>query len=262
MFILKDKFHAPEEGGEGGTGAGAGGAEGGTGGEGNANANQGGENNANDNLISHDTLWQSSESEGDAAGEGNAGNANQGQQQQPVDPNVAFQTHIDSLDFSGNIDLAAGLEAIRNGDTEVFGALLKQVSANAYRNAMVDTNKVVQQRVDKMGEQVQSTVSANQSTGELIREMGTQLPFTKSPAYAPVAKLVLTQFLQKGATPADAIMQVGKYFQSLSGEVGKINPGPPSGRPSGGFGGGQHNAGDGNASGETDWMQVLGGPAV
>jgi hypothetical protein len=251
MFKFNLRGRKYREGTEGGEGSANGAGEGG---EGNAD----GQNNDDANLISHDTLWQAETSNADAS---QGQQQQQQQQQEPPDPNAAFQTHIDSLDFSGGIDIAAGMAAITNGDQEAFGAMLAQVGAAAYRNAMVDANKVVQQRVDKMGEQVQSTVTANQSSGELVREMNSQLPFTKTQAYAPIAKLVLTQFLEKGATPANAIEQVGKYFQKMAGEVALLNPGAPKGRPAGGFGG-NANQNDGNESGETDWMQVLGGPAV
>lgn len=244
--------------GDGGDGGGAGG-DGGGGGTGDGNGNQGGGNNNDGNLISHDTLWQSGDSNANANNDGSGG---QQQQQQTVDHNAAFQAHIDGLDFNNGIDINAGMEAIRNGDQEAFATLLKQVGANAYKQSMLDANKVIQQRVAKMGEEVQTNVSASQSASEVVNEMGNQLPFTKSPAYAPVAKLVLTQFLEKGATPANAIAEVGKYFQGLSGEVGKLNPGAPSGRPSGNFGGVGGNQGDGNEGGEPDWMQILGGPAI
>ena len=235
-----------------------GGEAGGNEGTGGTGGNEGGDNNADANLLSNDTLWQPNEDNSD--GGGNQNDSGGGQQQQGPNANEQFQAHIDSLDFHGGIDLAAGMASIQAGDTEAFGKMLSMVGQNAYRNAMVDSNKIVQQNVEKMGKQVQSDVSASQSTGELVREMGSQLPFTKSPAYAPVAKLVLTQFLQKGATPEKAIESVGKYFQQMSGEVAKLNPGAPGGRPSGGFGG-NSNQGDGNTSEDTDWINILGGPA-
>lgn len=246
---LNPQLHDETDDGTGGGGGAGGGQQ-----QQVANGGQG--NNNNDHLISHEDLWQSDDEDGN-------GNVHQQQQQNAGghgDPNAAFQAHIDSLDFTGGIDIHGGMEAIRNGDTEAFGNLLRQVSANAYRNAMVDANKVVQQRVDKMGNDVQQRVATNQTTSELVREMGNQLPFTKNAAYAPVAKLVLTKFLRKGATSTEAIAQVGKYFQSLSGEVGKMNPRAPSGRPSGGFGGNNSSFSGGNESEATDWMEVLGGP--
>ncbi len=126
----------------------------------------------------------------------------------------------------------------------------------------MDANKVVQQRVDQMAETVKADVSASTATSDVVREMNTQLPFTQGKAFAPVAKLVLTQFMEKGLSPQDAIVEVGKYFKNLSGEVSKLGPKSPGSRPSGSFRGSSDTQ-DGNSDADDpDWMEFLGGPAV
>lgn len=250
--VNKYRLQDPEDGGSSG-GDGGGQQQSGDGGTTNK------EDNKEDNLISHENLWDtapSNEAKPDA-------NQNQNQQQQQSDPNETFNKHIDSLDFAGNIDLAASMTAIQNGDTEAFGKLIQQIGANAYRNSLVDANKVVQQRVDKMAESVKSDVSSSNATSELVKEMNVALPFTKNPAFAPVAQLTLTQFLSKGVAPGKAIEEVGKYFNNLSGEVSKMNPSPPGSRPAGNFGANMNSNNAGNTSeDEPDWIALLGGPAV
>lgn len=251
--ILNRRRLQDEEGG--GEGGGSGGQQQG----GDDGANKEGQNNAKDNLISHENLWDAASD--DKSG-GNQDVQQQQQQQPPADPNEKFNTHVDSLDFSNGIDMAASMTAIQNGDVEAFGKLIQQIGANAYRNSIVDANKVVQQRVDKMADSVKADVSSSNATSDLVKEMNTQLPFTKNPAFAPVAQLTLTQFMQKGVPPQKAIEEVGKYFQNLSGEVGKMNPGAPGGRPAGNLGNGVNsNAGDQSAD-EPEWLEFLGGPAV
>ena len=227
---------------------------------GNQNANKGDEDNNKNNLISHDSLWDAPVNE-----DKSTGNENQQQQQQQAlpDPEETFTKHIDSLDFSGNIDLAAGMTAIQNNDTEAFGKLIHQIGSNAYRNALVDANKVVQQRVDKMAATVKAETATLTATSDLVKEMNIKLPFTKNPAFAPVAQLTLTQFVQKGVPTSKAIEEVEKYFQNLSGEVSKMNPDAPSRRPAGNFERGMSNNNAGNSGeDEPDWIELLGGPAV
>lgn len=235
------------------------GGDGGNGGEGGDKDNK---DNKDNHLISHDSLWDAPANE-DKSGDNKDNNQQQQQQQQQSNPNEVFDKHIEGLDFTGGIDLAASIKAIQDGDVEVFGKLLQQVGANAYRNSLVDANKVVQQRVDKMALDVKADVSSSTATSDLVKEMHTALPFTKNPAFAPVAQLTLTQFLTKGVSPKEAIKEVGKYFENLSGEVSKMNPNPPNGRPTGQFRGNAGHGSDGNASeDEPDWITLLGGPAV
>lgn len=223
----------------------------------NGGGNGNNENNGDPNLPSHDSLWDANPDD-----KGNANNSDDGQQTQTTDGNTAFQQHVDSLDFNAGIDPNAVMQAMRDGDPEALTAAFNKIGANAYRNAIVDANKIMGQKVEAMAKTVKDDVSSANASGELVKEMHNQLSFTKSPAFAPVAKLVLTQFIEKGSSPQDAIKQVGEYFKNLSGEVAKLNPSAPNRRPTGGFGGGSNNGG-GNTDegGEEDWMEFLGAPS-
>jgi hypothetical protein len=201
-------------------------------------------------------MWNDAPNEGEG---NNAGN-NQQQQQQP-DANEAFTAHVAKIDFASGIDMAAGMAAIRDGDTEAFGKMLQQVGANSYKNSLMDANKVVQQSVEKMSNSVKSDVSNDNASAAMVNDMNAAMPFTKSPAYAPIAKLTLTQFINKGMSKEKAIAEVGKYFHNLSGAVSGNSSNAPNGRPSGRMGG-NANQSDGNKdSGTTDWMEMLGGVA-
>lgn len=262
--FLKYKMHAhasPDGGGTGGGGGDAGNAgDAGTGDAGNT-----GENNSDSNLISYDDLWDTGSNTGtggDTGGTGNA-NANQGGQQQQQQPNAneQFQTHIDSLDFMDGIDVMAGMQAVQNQDAEGFKNLVQQIGRNAYRHSLVDANKVVQQRVDSMGTTIKDEVKASTATSSLVSEMNNALPFTKSPAYAPMAKAVLVQFLDKGKTPAEALEGVGKYFKGMADDVNKLSSQAPGSRPARNFGGQMQDANAGGGEEEPDWINILGGPA-
>ena len=230
-------------------------------GGGNSSGNDGNDNNNNDNLQSHDSLWDAGGNDGNNGNDDSSNNGNSGNDQIP-DANEAFNKHIETLDFTAGINLQEGMQAIQNGDLEAFANLLQQVGINAYRNSLVDANKVVQQRVDQMAQTVKDDVSSSNATSAVVSAMQEKLPFTKQKAFEPIAKLVLTQFLEKKFSPEDAITETGKYFQNLSGETQKLSPKPPGSRPSGNFRGSSDNQ-DGNSdAGEPDWVDMLGGPAV
>lgn len=256
--FLKYKLHYQTslDAGGGGGDSGNGGTQGdaGTGGEGNAN--QGGENNNNDNLISSGAMWETNSS--DNSNDNNNGQQQQQQQQQGPSADERFNAHIESLDFLSGIEVKDVMSALQNGDTELFTKALQQIGANAYRNTLIDTNKVIQQQMDKFGKTIKTDVNAAAATGKVIDAMNTELPFTKSPAFAPVAKLTLTQFLEKGLKPEEAIQKVGEYFKSLSGEVGKLTSQSPNSRPGGNFGG-NINTQTGDNETEDDWIDFLGG---
>lgn len=249
-ILARRHLQEEEGGGEGGGGSGQQQSDGG-------NVNSDDKNNNKDNLISHENLWDASASDDKSGGNGNDNNANANANQ--PDPNETFNKHVDSLDFTGGIDVEAGMKAFADGDREGVLSMLQQVGQNAYRNSIVDANKVVQQRVDKMADSVKADVSNSNATSDLVKEMNTQLPFTKNPAFAPVAQLTLTQFMQKGVSPQEAIKEVGKYFQNLSGEVGKMNPDAPGGRPTGQFRGSSNNSDGTSSENAPDWFEMLGG---
>ncbi len=226
-------------------------------GGGNGDGNDGKGNNVDDNLTVDDTFWLNEEPELDSA-------VNQKTQtvQQPSnegDKTNSFDEHVAGMDFLDGVDVNAGMTAITNNDSEAFTKMLQQVGANAYRQSMIDSNTVIQKRLDASTKTMREEQAGNVETSKIIDAMNTAMPFTKNAMHAPVAKAILTQALQKkGATQKTAIVAVKKYYDSLSGEVSKLNPKPPNSRPSAsGFGGDVTNAGENNDDDEPDWVDFM-----
>ncbi len=217
------------------------------------------ENNTDSNLNSFDDLWSTNDTdENNGSGGGNNnGNANENS---GGNANENFQKHMDSLDFLHDVNVSDVMQSLQNGDGEAFSKALQQIGANAYRNSLVDANKIAKQHVDRMADTVKTDVNNQQATSAVISEMNQALPFTKQAAYAPIAKLTLTQFLNKGMKREEAIKKTGEYFENLAGQIGGKQS-DSSRRPGGGFNNVNSSNSSGNDSGEPDWIDMLGGPA-
>jgi len=246
--FLKYKLHCNQEDGEGG---GGGGADGGNG---------GGENNGDSNLPTHADLWNTdSSNEGGQNGNGSQPAGNQGGQQNGnTNPEEVFNNHVKNINFTDGVDVNSVMTAMQNGDTEAFGTALRQIGENAYRQTMMDSNKILNSRMDKFKSEVNDSVSTATATDKAVSQLNSELPFTKDAAYAPIAQEVFSRYLkQKDMTVEKAIEKTGDYFQSLSGAVGKGTNTPPSQRSGGGFGGMESNTGNADEDGQ-DWMSFLG----
>jgi hypothetical protein len=248
--FLKFKLHyhqSPDDTGGGGSGDGNSGGEGAGKGEGNNEA---------DNLLSLDTMWEAP----DAAGRESAANTNtQGAGNEGNQPTAdeALQTHIDSLGLTNGIDFTAAAAAMQQGDVEGMQKAFLAIASNSYKAAMLDSNKIVTERVTKIQDDMRKESDSQIQTGKLVDAMHTAMPFTKQPSFDPMAKAVLTQFVSKGATQDQAIDGVRKYFKKVSDEMIGLQPKKPRSTPSAPFG--ELPDVDGNDDDVPDWVEILGG---
>ena len=244
--FLKYKLHchtAPNN-GEGGGGSN----------DNDQNANKDDSNNDN-NLTSFDTMWSNTDADG---GEANATPTpvTVVNQAEPKSAEAVFNEHVASVDFTAGIDVANLQQSLQNGDAEGFNKNLRVGFENAYRQSMIDMNKIINQRVDKAKSEMASASSTATATERAITDLNSALPYTKEPMYKPVAEGVFTQLLQqKGMTVDKAIQKTGEYFTKFAGDVNKNNPSAPHSRPSGGFG--EISEVDDGDDGQ-DWMSFLG----
>lgn len=239
--FLKYKLQSvdPEDGAAGG--GGAGGGEGGA-----ANAGQGGENNNQGDLQTFDDLWDNPSNDSGDAGN-NAGGASQQQSGQQLSADEQFQAHVASIDFG--VDPAAMFQAAQSGNSEGFAEQMQKLTSGIYKAAMLNSNKMLNQRMESMRDEMRQTTQSAVSSDKLISQMNERIPFTKDPAYAPMAKAVLTRLLNKGESPEKAIAGTERYFRDLAKQV----PGSTSGK-------GKDVSGNGEAdSQEMDWVSFMGG---
>jgi len=166
---------------------------------------------------------------------------------------------VETLGFG--VDSADMMAAMQSQNPEDMQKAVSNMQTSVYRAAMIDVNKLVQQRVDsaigEMKQNTNNTIEAN----SIVAQMETALPWTRQPAYAPMAKAVVNQMLQKdGMTPEKAIAETAKYFQQFANETVTGQQIPPGGKPNGNFQNQQPNQQqNGNPADEPDWLEFLGG---
>lgn len=209
-------------------------------------AEEGVENNNEPALPDHSNLWDNESSDEPAQP------AHQQQAAaQPLSAAQAFDNHVATLDF--NSDPAAMMTAMREGDAEGFAAQLQSMQVGIYKAAMLDANKMMQQTSGNLKTELQQNTDTTISSNKIIGAMNEKLPYTAEPAYAPMAKAVISRLLsKKGMTPERAIKETGDYFSQMANKVG--------GTMKGNLNRGQQNQfGDDTQDEEMDWVAFMGG---
>lgn len=237
FFKFKCHFNAPE--GEPAGGGGEGG-------------NDNSQNNNDGGLPDHATLWdnESSPAAADVAPVIVQAAA------QPLSAAESFSNHVSGIDFG--TDNVAMMEALRNGDAEAFGEQIKAMQVGIYKAAMLDANKMMRQTTDGLKADMQKSTATTISSDKLISQMNEKLPFTAMPAYAPMAKAVLTRLLSKeGMTQDRAIKETGDYFSGMAETISGNVQGGPSGNRS--RSSGNQFGNDAAQSGDMDWIEFMGG---
>ncbi len=177
-----------------------------------------------------------------------------------VDPAKQMAEFITGLNMTEGIDLANLQTDLADGKTDSLNAAFETVAANVFQQSMLQTNKLVQNSIDKA-----VATAVEKSTGAVhsdlaVRSLGDKFSFTKDPAIAPIAKAALASFLQQPGMDMDkAVVKTGEFFKQMLGHIGKTNADflpPPSG-PGGQPFGGEGPANLGKNDIVPDWLEVL-----
>lgn len=215
----KNKFCMIENAGGNNSGAGGGNPDvsGGDGGNTNPNQNstqnQNPENNSGnfDNLL--DNLWNEPAQNEPSVNNQSANTASQ-QQAQNQDPNEAFAAHVESL------GLTAKLQNLDFNDSEAVQKAMQESIVETYRAAMVNANQLLDERVASLREEFEQKANTTVERNEMLNSLHKQLPFTKQPAFKPVAEAVFSRFLaQDGITTEQAIENTRLYFDKFKTEL-------------------------------------------
>lgn len=212
--FLKYKMHSiVPDGGDAG-----GGNNGGTGDSGG----DAGQNNDGNNVDPFGNLWDNPDNDD-----------GQGQQQQQSTqsgtsktPQELFQEHVAGLGFSDMAQKKAA--ALQSGDPEQIAAIESEQMTHIYKQALININKMMSEKFESFKSTMQNQTTQTMNQSEMMKQLNTEFPFTKSPAYAPVAEAVLKQFLnqKKNGKPMskdEAIKQTGAYFKNLAKQLGGSN---------------------------------------
>jgi len=143
---------------------------------------------------------------------------NQQQSGTELTPDQKLQAHIDSL------NLMEGFDPSAMADPETAMKTMQQLVTNTYAATIKDANQIMDQRLANLKEELQQETQDNIRGNESVNAMNSALNYTAKPAYKPVADALLVKFQQQGKSNADAIIEVGKYFATLSGDVQNTMP--------------------------------------
>lgn len=258
--------HCEGDDGAGDTGGGGGGDNQGQQQQQQNNANNSGdENNNQNNIITDGTMWDTESS--DAGKPSNNSDQNSNANNQNVNANnndgkSQFDTHVESLNLGGGVDVAQVQQDMAQGNTESFAAALKTTGEAAYKAAITDSNKLMQTQIKAAVAEAVGEANGNFKSDMAIRDLHSALPYTEDAALAPVAKGVFTQFLKKGQTQAEAIKSTDEYFKhSMKLLGGSLDKDKSNGKPGGRFGNAVNNdnsGGNNDGTDDTDWLEFLG----
>lgn len=144
----------------------------------------------------------------------------QTQQTQQQDPNAQFDTYIQSLDFTSGIDTQQLIADLNEGKLDSFNNALRTVAANAYKQSLLDSQKIIQSKVNEAVQRAVEQSKGSYRSDMLVKDLHTQFPFTAAPEIEPVAKAVLNQLIDnKGMEPNEAIKATGEFFKHLTKKV-------------------------------------------
>ena len=227
----------------------------------------GGENNTVNNLTDPNNIWHTTPAETPPADGGN-NNTPVANPAAPVDHAKAFNEHVAGLNLTEGVDVR-GIAALMNGQgepqaiEEALTTAFNTIGSNVYRANLMTTNKLVDGRVKTAMDDAQTNVTGDIRADLAVQEMHRALPFAADPNVAPIAKAALNQFMGQGKQDLNtAIASVKAYFEQTTGAMTKFfNKDVPQARNVGG-GFVAPNNNDGDESGGTDFLALLGGKSV
>jgi len=221
---------------------------------------QGSQTNNEDNVDEFENFWQLDKDNTDQSTASNF--QSQSQNQNGQDPSRdRFREHLDTLDFMKNVDMDKLRQDFENGSAENLPTAMKTVAENAYTQALIDSSKVMDQKVEKAVEQAVQK-SRNEIGSHQMKEfMEEQLSFTKDPAIGPIARGVMQQALQKNGGDKWKALETVKNFFERASKVTSKDLGfeqVPRGRPRNNSGNNPGpSRGQRTDDDEMDWLKIL-----
>lgn len=190
---------------------------------GNSDNDSNSENNNENNLPLNTNMWDNdnngNESNSDSSSQNSSSQGNQNvNQQQSLSPDEAMQQHIASLNLNANVDLNAISEELREGKTDALQSAFANISANTYKAAVLNTNRLMESKIAEAVESAVKQSSGTVSANLAEQEMHKLIPLTKNSDVAPIAKAVLTKMMSKSNSVEEAINGVEKFFKAISNE--------------------------------------------
>lgn len=214
-----------------------------------ANITEAPENNAQNNEQDYADLWHTSNNQ--SADNNNQPNPDS-QNRPAVNPEEAMQAHIANLGLTKNLDFRAITNDLNSGRTDSLQAAFSEMAGNVYKAAIQDAAKVAEAKARQAEDSATTRSRGDYRSDMLVTDMHKQLDYTSAPAIEPIAKAVLTKFIQNGKTPNEAIKEVDRFFNHVRTKVGGREE--SQGNP----GSGRFYSGNLSNTEEPNWLDILG----
>lgn len=217
----------------------------------NQDNNGGGGNNNDDHIDPIEDIWNDPKIE--------PGQQQQNTQQPTEEEHqTAFDNYIGKLDFKLPAFSPEQQTRLANGDFGPIGEMMDKGMKAAYKQAMIDANKVVGKAAEKAADAAFNRSTTSVKADQFVDRMQTKLEFTKDPSISPIAKSVLSRFIGKGQDVDTAIDNTAKYFAQLSS---KASEGMGTNQRNNGRPGSQGYNGGRTKEAEPDWLAFMVGDA-
>jgi len=178
--------------------------------------------------------------------------------QQQQTPQQQFEAYVNSRDFGFNMGQDDIQKFVSAGDTAGLAAAVNTSLRNVYKQAMLDSSRMVNDSVDRAVAQAVEKATGMYKGDQNKQVLEQMVPIAKNPNVAPVANAVHKQFMKSGLNAQQAAEKVQQFFGSLQGQ-NPTNFGLPPSSGSGKNGFGQNmNGGFGDDDQEIDWMSFAG----
>lgn len=216
------------------------------------NGQQQNDNNNTDNDVNVDDIWKDIKKENSQGDDRNNVN-NQNNQPAPDmrKPEEKLKEYLDSVGIKPIVLDDRDKEDLKNGE---FGNVLNRINdqvAQSHIQGLKSMNTVIEAKVAAAVEAAVGKSRAAFEGDKALTALQSAHPWTKDPVIGPIAQTIMQQFITKGATPEQAIVGVGKYFDRVDE---KRNGGKVNSNRNGNFRGPADNS---ETSGDVDWVDLL-----
>lgn len=218
------------------------------------------ETHGQDHVDNFDNFWQNPNRGQEDSNKQGTQETQGAQNTQQGDPNKVLDDYLASKSYFHPNDMSSAFEAAQQGDTEAFNGVIQKSMQAMYKDVLMDTTKIINQRVSQAVNEAVSKSTGGYKTDMAMQSLTERLPYVSDSAIRPIAQAALTRALGQGLSLDAAIDKVDKYFQHINDRrSGKSNTTPPNGRGGNNFGNGRMPTGDETDANVPDFMAILTG---
>lgn len=144
-------------------------------------------------------------------------------------------------------------EKAKNGDFSGVLSAMATLAQQSHLKAIQSSDTLINAKVEAAFKKMEGNTRSLMSGDKALTMLNEKLPFTKDKAIGPVAQTVMQRFIDRNATPEQAIEGVRKWFEHTL-KAADPNYKKPNTNLNGSFRG---DPGQNASDAETNWMDIL-----